>query len=99
MDKLRVHRKSLEARLEEAMNIYKGVRDAGVPETHPGFVEFRALAGAFVRTGLAQEGRIPLRGFGRALVYDLTPNVRRASSVTLRVSESLSEPGPQNVPA
>lgn len=79
-------RKQLAARLEEAMNIYKGIADAGVLDSHPGVVEFRAIANLFVRTGAAREGRIPLAGYGRDLHYDLTSNPNRPSSVTLKTS-------------
>lgn len=79
-------RKPLERRLEEAMNIYKGLEDAGVPRAHPALEGFRAAAGRFVRGGRAEAGSAELHGLGRRLEWDLTANPARDSGATLKAA-------------
>lgn len=82
-------RKPLERRLEEAMNIYKGLKDNGVDPAKDAPSEFREAVARYVRTGRGESGVLPLVGTeafagGPKLVFELTPNARRESGVTIR---------------
>ena len=74
--------KPLEKRLEEAMEIYRGLGAAGVDAAS--IAAFKEAAGRFVRTGKAESGSLDLPGTANKLVYDLTSDRLRDSSATIK---------------
>lgn len=76
--------KPLEVRLQEVTEVYAAVEALGLPDDLPGWKEFRAIANAFVKDGVAASGTLPIPGTKRALQYTLSMQPHVKSMAVLR---------------
>lgn len=59
-------------RVREMVETYTALTHLGLGIDHEDVLLFKKIASAFVRDGTTREGRIPLRGVGRDIVYCLS---------------------------
>lgn len=76
--------KTYEDRVKECTRVLLEMRDAGVPETIPGYVELRARIRDYIKTGDPWQGKINFPEIERVALVLLPRPARTAVELTLR---------------
>ncbi len=83
--------KSLPERLTEVVEILKNLKQAGVSDQDPGYLELKSICDKFVKEGANFSGRVDFHRYGRYAEVLLTNWAGRKNNVVLRATKELKE--------
>lgn len=63
-----------EERKEQIGKIKTEFEKVGIPNSFPEVIRFYNILDEFVKNGMAKQGKIPIEGVGKIIVYQLTNN-------------------------
>lgn len=76
--------KTVSERIAEMRRLYEQLDSLGLHDGVSAIAEFRKIANAFVRTGEASTGVLPIPNVGRVLVYEFHPDRSTPCTVVLK---------------
>jgi hypothetical protein len=78
--------KPKEDRLRETLTILQKLREIGIPDSDPGYLNVKALMSQWVKDGLASATKVEFPRFGRRGELVLPRRADRAASLNLKGS-------------
>lgn len=78
-----------EERKEQTDKIKTEFEKVGIPNSFPEVIKFYNILDEFVNNGMTKQGKIPIEGVGKIIVYQLTNNKKYQISAMLKHDDNI----------